>query len=101
MKNNVLFKRVILFENVLLLLLTVISTTVFLCGPSAGMGIFIYSSYIAYPLILLTFFIALLCKRVVIREYKVNIGLFLANLAISFFGFLAFLYKIADALAAF
>ena len=99
--KNDLCKTVVFIENILLLFLTTVSTVLFLCEISAGAAIFLCSCYVLYPLILITFVIGLACKWVVIRDYKLNIGLFIANLPVSFLCLLGVLYKFASALESF
>ncbi len=99
-KNN-LIKKAILLENALLLLATVISSVLFLCGVSVGYSIFMISNYILYPLILLTFAIGFILKAVEIRSCKLNFILFVTNLAVSFVSLLTLLYTMGDILEKF
>lgn len=100
MKNSLL-NKIILFENLILLMLSTVSTILFLCGVSVGYLIFMISSYVLYPLILLSFGVGFLLKVIEIKESKLDFILFGANLAISFVCLLAMLTELAGALEAF
>lgn len=99
--KNELIKKVILLENSLLLLATVISSILFLCGVSAGYTVFTLSNCILYPLILLTFAIGFILKAVEMKSSKLNFIFFVTNLALSFASLLALLYTMGDILEKF
>lgn len=99
--KNVLIKKIILLENILLLLTTLVSSVLFLCGVSVGYSIFMISSCIFYPLILITFSIGFLIKSAEMSAYKTNFVLFVTNLAVSFVCLSALIYKLADILEKF
>ncbi len=99
--KNDLLKKIILIENIVLLLTTLISTVLFLCGVDAGYSIFMISSYVLYPVILLSFAIGFILKAIETKDYKLNFALFVSNLAVSFVCLLALLYKFADVLEKF
>ena len=99
-KDNLL-KTIILAENALLLLLSLVSTVLFMANISVGASLFLYSTYALYPIIFITFFVALFLKTVKAKEYKLNFILFGANLATSTVCLIAVLYKLAGALGSF
>ena len=100
MKNNLL-KKILLAENVILLLATVISTIFYFSNISAGYSILVVGPCVLYPLILLTFLIGLLWKAIKIKSCKSAFILFGVNLAISFVCQVAILYAIAGSLEGF
>ena len=100
MKNNLL-KKILLAENVILLLATVISTIFYFGNISAGYSILVVGPCVLYPLILLTFLIGLLCKAIKIKSCKSAFILFGINLAVSLTCQIAILYAIAGSLEGF
>ena len=101
--KNIVLKRLLLIENILLLLATVPSILLLLCnvGVSVGFLIFSIACYIFYPLILLTFLAGLLWKAVEIKNCKGGLILFGINLVTSFIGLLTMLYRVAASLEGF
>ena len=99
--KNSLFKEIILLENIVLFLSTTISIVLFLCNISVGYSIFLISNYILYPLILFSFVIGIALKIMKISEYKLELVLFGANLAVSLICFFALLYRFAGVLESF
>ena len=99
--KNALIKKIILLENILLLLTTLVSSVLFLCGVSAGYTVFTLSNCILYPLILLTFVIGFILKAVEMKSSKLNFIFFVTNLAFSFASLLALLYTMGDILEKF
>ena len=99
--KNTLFKRLILIENLLILAISIVSAILCLFGNITGFTVLLYSSYILYPLILITFAVAFIMKSVTFREFKLNLSLFILNLPVSILSAAIGLSKAAAALESF
>ena len=96
-KANV-FKKLIFAEGLMLMLFSLTSIVLFLCGLSVGFSIFLFSNEIIYPLILISFLVGYCLKAIKLKDHVPSLVLFGANLAISFAGMLAFVYKFGGTL---
>ena len=104
MKNdfkNILFKRVILILNLLIFVASTVSAILCLFDNAVGLTVLLCSSYVLYPLILITFAAACILKAVNFKDYRLNFVLFIANLPVSFLVLLVCLYKVAEGLQGF
>ena len=100
--KNLLFKRMILIENCLILAISIVTAILSLCDNLYGLTIIIISHiYILYPLILLTFIVACILKAVKFKDYKLNLALFIVNLPTSYLSFAIGLSKFAEGLELF
>ena len=96
-----LIKKIILIENLLLLLMALMSPVMFFSGFRVGYAICVISSYVLYPLILITFLTGEILKAIKIRDYKLNLIFFGVNIVLSLASFLVVLYAVARALVDF